>query len=303
MKIFSLSILDSFNKFLNLVVGITVITSLVALFDFSNQHAKVSFDVFTVAVWIDESAIIKYYEVHNYKMPDILVKYLSRSGRLVIPNLEKAISGKYDYYYPDDELLPNSPAYENYEIEKKLQLQSYYLFGLTMGGSAYPANTDEWLNQLLPEVKKLSKTEGRKLELAILEARRVENMINLKNEGDLSAKSIKLYINVIRNLVSGPKGSILSIMSLIPGQKPIIEDYRAEFNLLILKPKCENQVTVITREAPIFLGNIDVDYETQRIVNFRRLATVFVILLMASLVIIMFFSLVSKRNKETIRDS
>ena len=294
MRIFSISILDSFNKFLNLVVGITVITSLFAVFDYFHQHAQLTLDVSVEAVWIDESAIIKYYEEHDYIIPDILVKYLNRSGRLVIPSLEKAVLGQYDYYYRDQELLPNSPTYDDNEIKKKLQLQSYYTSFFGKSG-IYTPNTDEWINLLLPEVRKLSQIEERKLELAILKARRVENMISLKNEGGLVATNLKLYIYVTRDLVSGSKGSILSIMSFWPSQKPIIEDHRAELNLLVLKPKYANHVTVITREAPIFPININIDYETQRIVSFWRITIIFGILLIVSFLIIMVCSFSSKK--------
>lgn len=159
-----LSVLESFNKFLNLLVGVAVITSLVGLFDYFNQHAQITYDLLSPeAVWIDESSIARYYIEHNFKIPDLVIRYFQRSGRLEIPNLEKAQEGKFSDY--PEELTPDLLNYEVYEIDKKLKLESYspFLFGTLF---CYTSNCDEWIDRILPEIKRLSKDDGHVLELA-----------------------------------------------------------------------------------------------------------------------------------------
>lgn len=286
MKFFSLLVLESFNRFLNLVVGVAAITGLAGMFDYFSQHAVVTYDLMSPTtsrtVWINESALMSYYWEHNHKIPEPVMKHIQRDGKLVLPELEAAEAGRFDPY----------PKYEYSNLEKKLRLQSYERF-LTSWGGGYPSNCDEWIDHILPEVTKLSQTEQRALELAILSARRVESTISLKNDGDLLAKNIKVYIIAVPNLASGAKGSILSIMSAMPIPKPRIYDYRAEFHMPFLQPKHGNTVKVITREAPIFRKNIGVDYETQRVVRSGKLAAVFLILLGLSVATVMVFSRLS----------
>jgi hypothetical protein len=305
MKVFSLSALESFNRFLNLIVGVAVITSVVGVLDYFYQYAHVSYDLQSPgapgAVWVNESAVVKYYMDHNYKMSDVITKYLRRDHRLWIPSLEDAEAGRFSNY--PKELSPSDPDYEHFEIEKKLRLQSYHPFSWGVG-MVYPGNCDEWIDQILPEVRKLSETEQRVLELAILSARRVESTIWIKNDGDLIARDIKVYINAVPNLASGGKGSILSIMSIkIPTVRSRIYDYHAEFDLPVLKPKDEVPIMVITRESPIFSGSISLDYETQRVVRSGKLAIFFLILMVSSLAIVMVFALKEKINSKKSADN
>jgi hypothetical protein len=293
MKLFSLSVLESFNRFLNLVVGVAAITGLVGMLDYFNQHASVTCDLMSptsswTTVWVNESALIRYYKDHSYEMPDAVVRYLQRDSRVEIPDLGKAEAGEFSQY--PEELAPDAPFYEHFQVQEKLRLESYSpFFGLIIA-PAYPSNCDEWIDQILPEVRKRSETDRRILELAILSARRVESTIWLKNDGDLAATNIKVQISAVTNLVSGGKGSILAIRSLRPIPTPMISDYRAELVMPILEPKRGNHLTVITREAPIFEGNIAINYDTLRVVRSGKLAAVFLILLGASLGIVIVFS-------------
>jgi hypothetical protein len=253
----------------------------------------VTYDLFSPeGVWIDESAVVRYYIDHKYEIPGVVIRYLQRDRRLEIPDLEKAQEGKFSHY--PDEVTPNSPYYNELEIEKKLRLESYSPFFSHTKMYAFPSNCDEWIDQILPEVKKFSQADQRVLELAILSARRVNSEVWLKNDGDLVARNIKVYISAISNLASGGKRSILSISSLRPGPAPVIEDYRAVFTMPVLEAKHGNPVWVITREAPIFHGNIVVDYDTEHVVNFRRMAAIYIILLAFCCVILMVFTLQSK---------
>ena len=303
-KFFSLSALKSFNKFLNLIVGVAVISSVFALFDYFNQRAQVTFDVvyFPERAWIDEDAVVAYYTEHNYKIPDVVKAYLHRPFRVVFPTRsesKKIETGEFSNY-PDKlppTILSNSSSRKIHQIDDKLHLKSYSPYWTGVKGIGGLSNCDDWVDKLLPEVRKLSdSTATAVLELAILGARRINSTIFMKNEGDLIARNIRVYIRFGRDLLSGGKEQVLSITSLRPIPRVVIEDYRAEVQIPALKPKNGNRLNVITREAPIFPESVELVYDTQRKVSFVKLLNFFGIFFLVSLLIVVLFSL-TRRDK------
>jgi hypothetical protein len=301
MKIFSFSTLERANQILSLLAAISVITGLYGLSDYVNQYAKVSYELsspsHSSSLWIDDSEIVRYYEAHNLKMPEPVAEYIRRrSGLGPISETKKIVTGEFSFYPPpiDPNFVNLKLLFERIQIDKKLKLESYDSPVVLPEVSTYPLNYNEWMDQILTKVKKSSEHDYRVLTLALLSARRIENTIWLRNEGDLAAKNIKLYINVGWNLTSGAQGSLISILSLAPAPKPIIEDYRAVLTLPILKPKNGDGLYVITREAPLLTRNITLDYDTERKVNFIRMARFFALLLFGSIALIVTASILFK---------
>jgi hypothetical protein len=301
MKLFSFSVLERVNKILALVATIAVITGLYGASDYFNQYAKVTYELSSPShsgsMWIEHSEIVRHYKDHNLKMPEPVAEYLRRrSGLGPILEVKKLLAGEFSFYPPP--IDPNLPdfklVFDFKEIEKKLKLEYYGPLLILPETPNYPYNYNEWIDQILTKVKKSSEHDYKVLTLAILSARRIESRISLKNDGDLVAKNINVYIRAGWDLASGAKGTIISILSLVPAPKPLIEDYRAVFTLPTLKPKNGVPVFVITREAPIFTRDIILDYETERKVNFTKIARLFGLLFSGSIALIVTLSLFSR---------
>ena len=276
--------LNPVNKILNTLVGCVVLTSFFALSNLFFKSAEVEYNLWVPSLgpepsldnWIEPHEITEYYDRHDLELSKEIRSFCDE-----LIQLPKPFGDKDTRSIP--QFIPLFPLEElrDWGFEEKLNMTSdnykpSVLFEPWVLRHGFSENSG-FAKELISFAKeKLTEREYYQFIVAFLYARRVENILEVKNIGNLSAKNINIYINSTQTLISGMKSSIISITSLFPANFNI-DDYQAIIHIPYLKATYGNKIHIVTREACLFKMNISLDYDTEKTIKVTVLLLIFLI--------------------------
>jgi len=290
------------NRILNTLVACAALTSFFAFSSLFFKSAKVKYQLVVPSLepgsvfhnWIEPRAIVDYYDRYDLDLPERIRSFCDGLIQLPEPVTDRDTQSIH-------RLLPLFPLEEirRFGIEEKLKMTSdqylpTVLFEPWAARHGFSDNSGLAKEVICYAKEKMPEREYYQFILAYLYARRVENILQVTNVGNFHARNVKIHIRATQTLISGMKGSIISIIPLFPLNFDI-DDYQAIIHIPHLKPHHGNNIHIVTREAGLFESNLSLDYETERTIRVSVVLLAFVI----SLISASLFALILGMGKST----